>query len=117
MEDDEREDGRRLQERATGQATSPKEIVNGFKKEEMVGKWCSMICKPSKTISDSLSRVAAVAARLVVMSVRPLAKDRVALSPDHHQELVFAFVILCHERRSLKNGSKWLRKAHGDRGG
>ena len=58
----------------------------GSKMKKMLDTWCRTTYRQSKIRSDSLSRAAAVAAPLAVMSVRPFEKDQVALSQDHRWE-------------------------------
>ena len=63
--------------------------------------------RQSKIRSDSLSRAAAVAAPLAVMSARSLEKDQVALSQDHRWELPSgSTTYLCGGRWNSEDGSQ-----------
>ena len=79
----------------------------GSKMKKMLDTWCGMTYRQSKIRSDSLSRAAAVAAPLAVVSVRLLEKDQVALSQDHRWESPPGSTIyLCRGRLNSEDVSR-----------
>ena len=78
----------------------------------MLDTWCRTTYRQSKIRSDSLSRAAAVAAPLAVMSVRPFEKDQVALSQDHRWESPSgATIYLCRGRWNSEDVSQTTHNA------